>query len=239
VLYRSDNSATVSIINRQGTMAKDLLPLSTEIQYVCELFDIDLAALHIPGVLNKLADILSRFKRGKDFSDWEFRDDLFRAYQEKLPHTFTIDGAADTLGTNAKVPRFCSRHRSFTDTPLQNEHVWCNPDFEKIYEFLVHFLQCQRAAPHTTSGVFVLHVWADKVWWSLLRGARVLDSFAVRSNLFTSPDWRKLERADGTFGFGGTRVARGSTNWPVVVVYFPALVPDRGQRGEPGLRHGT
>jgi hypothetical protein len=61
---------------------------------------IDLAATHIPGLINKLADALSRFQRNKDFSDWAFRDDLFYTYQELLKITFTIDGAADILGTN-------------------------------------------------------------------------------------------------------------------------------------------
>ena len=237
VLYRSDNAATVSIINRQGTMAKDLLPVSKELVRVCDDEDIDLASAHIPGDENTLSDWLSRHKRTKDYSDWAFRDDFFLSYQRRLPHAFTIDGAADTLGTNAKVSKFCSPQRSLLDTRLHGEHLWCNPDFEQILEFLQHFLQCQREAPTTTSGTFVLPVWMNKPWWHLLRNALVLDAFFSQSNLFTYPDWRSLEKPDGSYDFGGTRVSRGSTNWPVVVVHFPALVLDRGQQREPGVLH--
>jgi hypothetical protein len=239
VLYRSDNSTTVSIINRQGTMAPDLLPVSKEIEQICTEFDIDLAAMHIPGDLNTLSDWLSRHKRGKDFADWAFRDDLFETYQKKLPHAFTLDGAADVLGTNSKLPRFCSQVKDFLRARLQGEHVWCNPDFEKISEFLAHFLDCQEKDPFNTSGTFVLPVWTTKAWWAYLRRARVLDSLAKGSDLFTSPDWRTLEKADGSFGFGGPRVPRGSTNWPVVVVHFPALVPDRGQDSGRGVRRSS
>jgi hypothetical protein len=238
VLYRSDNSTTVSIINRQGTMAADLLPLSKELVQVCQDDDIDLAAAHIPGDINTRSDWLSRHKRQKDYSDWAFRDDLFLTYQSRLPQDFTIDGACDELGTNAKLPRFCSRLRSFSEAILQGEHVWCNPDFEQIFEFLSHFLDCQRKAAFSTSGTFVLPVWTNKEWWALLRGARILDSFSANSNLFTSPDWRELQNPDGSYAFGGTRVPRGATNWPVVVVHFPALAPDRGQGQGRHVPHG-
>jgi hypothetical protein len=239
VLYRSDNTTTVSIINRQGTMARDLLPVSDELVQICDDEDIDLAAAHIPGDRNTRSDWLSRHKRGKDFSDWAIRDDLFYSYQDRVPHVFTIDGAADELGTNSKLPRFCSKLRPFCETDFRGEHVWCNPDFDLIFEMLVHFLACQKEAPSTTSGTFVLPVWTNKLWWHLLRQARILDSIAPRSNVFTSPDWRTLEKPDGSYEFGGPRVARGATNWPVVVVHFPAVVPDRGEQRQPDLHRSS
>ena len=38
---------------------------------------------------------------------------------------------------------------------------------------LRHFLAAYRAAPATTSGIFVLPVWLQASWWRLLRGSRV------------------------------------------------------------------
>ena len=42
---------------------------------------VDLAATHIPGVINGLADRLSRHRRLVDTDDWKLRTELFQELQ--------------------------------------------------------------------------------------------------------------------------------------------------------------
>jgi predicted SprT family Zn-dependent metalloprotease len=70
VLARSDNSTAVAVVNRRGTTSSNLQALGHELVAVCKRHDIDLAAIHIPGVQNGLADRGSRFKRVLDHVDW-------------------------------------------------------------------------------------------------------------------------------------------------------------------------
>ena len=56
----TDNVTDVHIINRKSTRAPDLLPLLKAIYATCANYNIDLRALHVPGVDNVLADYLSR-----------------------------------------------------------------------------------------------------------------------------------------------------------------------------------
>jgi hypothetical protein len=71
-LFRVDNSADVAIINRQATRSRLLLPLLRELYSVATEFNFSIAAVHIPGVTNVLADFLSRPSlRGDDpLSAW-------------------------------------------------------------------------------------------------------------------------------------------------------------------------
>ncbi len=64
-LVRSDNSTTVAVINKQATSSAHLVPLLRKLRGVCEKHGLEVAALHIPGKENDLADWLSRFVRKK------------------------------------------------------------------------------------------------------------------------------------------------------------------------------
>jgi len=230
VLWRTDNTTAVSVVNRQGTMAPDLEPLSKQIEQFCREHDIDLAAGHIAGVLNVLADRLSRYRWNVDHSNWMLHPPVFTALCERLRILFTLDGSADPLGTNSQLPRFCSELDSLLDADLRGERLYCNPDFDMIDAVLRHFLACQRDAPDTTSGTFVLPRWLTKSWWSLLRGARVVAFYPEGSDLFTSPDWQSAQTPGH---MPSSRVFRGPTRWPVLMVHFPACLPRRGSRGAP------
>ena len=70
VLVRSDNSTSVAVVNRRGTTSKNLVGLGRELVGVCKQFDLDVAAIHIPGALNTFADRGSMYTREKDFGDW-------------------------------------------------------------------------------------------------------------------------------------------------------------------------
>ncbi|KAK3240814.1 hypothetical protein CYMTET_49376 [Cymbomonas tetramitiformis] len=234
MLGRSDNSTTVSLVNRQGTMASELWPVCERLFRAARLYDLDVAAEHIPGKENDLSDGLLRYVRHKDYSDWQYRRDEFESLGQHTVYPFTLDGGADPVGTNSHLPRFCSVVDSFLRRDLRGEHVYASPDFSVIGEYLKHFLEHYRSSPGDTSGVFVLPVWDTYDWWPLVRGGRVLKYYPRGSHLFTSPEWRHLQQPDGSYAFGSERAFRGPTHWAVVVLYFPPTVPCR--RGVTGAQ---
>jgi hypothetical protein len=254
LLYRSDNSTTVSIINKGGTTAAALLPLIKEIDRLCALHKIDLAACHIPGVINVRADDLSRFTREKDFGDWRILDQVFHELHAATRakwmdgRSWTLDGSADVNGNNAMLPRYCSKLDSILDRDLRGERLWCNPDFDLIKPVLAHFRNAYRSAPDTTSGTFVIPEWTNYPYWGLLKGARVVARYPRGTPLFTSPDWGALRLPAGGHSFGKERSFRGNTRWPVIVVHFPCAGAHRSfgggpqadpvhDAGSPGQRH--
>ena len=73
VLIRTDNMTTRSVINTGDTAYHTLEPLARRLHATVVKFDIELAARHIPGVVNGLADGLSRRRYGvADTGDWQF-----------------------------------------------------------------------------------------------------------------------------------------------------------------------
>ena len=202
----------------------------------CARHSIDLAAIHIPGEENLLADRLSRFKRELDQGDWMLDRAPFERARERARALFgvewTLDGSADPVGANRQLPRFCSAVNSIFDVDLRGEQLYCNPDFELAEPVLQHFLQAYRGAEAATSGTFVLPVWPERRFWRLLKGAKVLDYYPAGTQLFTSPDWRQLQLTGGDFALGGQRrVVRGPTRWPVLIAMFPPLLSHRRLTG--------
>ena len=261
VLYRSDNFPTVRIINKQGSSASDLNQVVQEIMATANKLGVDLAASHIPGSINGLADRLSRHRRLLDTDDWKLRTDIFeelhRYLRERLLEgkSLTLDGGADVVGNNAQLRRYCSEVDSIFDRDLRGENLWINPAFTIIEPIMRHFLQAYRSSPHNTSGTFLLPEWTDRPFWRLTKGARVIARYPKGTRAFTSPDWHALRGARGTgeHTYGPQRVDRGVTRWPFVVIHFPCSVsrrspavgghPDRlapargqGRRDVPALR---
>ena len=233
VLVRTDNTTARAVVNNRGTVSANLQQLCARLVEVCRKHDLDVAAMHIPGVENTLADALSRFKRGVDKGDWMLARRAFGHAQQVVWEEFgvelTLDGSSDPVGSNRQLPRFCSIVNSLLRQRLDGEHLYCNPDFELIERVLGHFLEAYRRAVVATSGTFVLPVWADRSWWRLLRGARVVAYYPAGTPLFTSPDWRQLAVGQGQYAMAGEggRAYRGPTRWPVVVVHFPPLLAHR------------
>ena len=245
VLVRTDNTTAKAVVNNRGTVSANLQQLCARLVEVCRAHDLDVAAMHIPGVENTLADALSRFKREMDKGDWMLSRPAFgnaqQVVREEYEVEFTLDGSSDPVGSNRQLPRFCSAVNSVLRRQLAGEHLYCNPDFELIERVLRHFLEAYRRAEVATSGTFVLPVWADRSWWQLLRGARVVAYYPAGTPLFTSPDWRQLAVGQGQYSLGGDggRAYRGPTRWPVLVAHFPPLLAHRrGGAGALGAARG-
>ena len=115
VLVKTDNTTTVSYINRQGGLRSlTLHVLARELILWCDRRLLSVRALHVPGLLNRGADLLSRGSCRYD--DWSLhpkvvdqiwarfgrpRVDLFASEEDaKCPLFFAIRGAA-SLGLDA------------------------------------------------------------------------------------------------------------------------------------------
>ena len=62
VLFRTDNSAVVHIINSQSSRCDKIMQLVRNFVCRCLMHNIWFRAVHVPGVLNDIADSLSRFQ---------------------------------------------------------------------------------------------------------------------------------------------------------------------------------
>ena len=62
ILFRSDNAAVVSVINRRTSKCPKVMSLVRVLVLECLRYNIVFNAKHIPGVYNSIADALSRFQ---------------------------------------------------------------------------------------------------------------------------------------------------------------------------------
>ena len=107
VLCRCDNTTACAYINKMGgTKSQVLTSLLTRIMEWCIERNIHLQAVHLPGVKNVLADMLSRTET--DHNEWSLNtrvtDRLFLAWGKPQVDLFASR-------QNAKLPTFCSLHR--------------------------------------------------------------------------------------------------------------------------------
>ena len=69
VLWLTDNTTSMSIVNREGTMAPNLEDLSRRLQAHLRSYKNNLKARHLKGELNDLADALSRYQWTRSSAD--------------------------------------------------------------------------------------------------------------------------------------------------------------------------
>jgi len=233
-LWLTDNTTAMSIVNREGTMAPALEGLSRRLQHHLRQHGVNLKARHIAGKLNTLADGLSRHEWPHTTADWMLADRAFHQAQSRVRDNFTLDGAADPLGTNSHLPRYCSVVDSFMGRNLAGEHVFANPDFTLIDDYLMHFKAEQQRSPYDTSLTLVVPAWLTAPWWKRLRGGHLICLYPQGAPLFTSPEWRTQQPSQAPTA----RVYRGPTRWPTLIVHFPTLMACRSVGRDGGLRPG-
>eukprot|EP00854_Cymbomonas_tetramitiformis_P004179 gene4179-biopygen4116 len=163
---------------------------------------------------------VKQWKRGapKDLDDWMIKDWLWDKVRVLGP--FAVDACRDEVGANSRCFR-CSKEDSCLLRQWRGLNVYCNPPFSLLFEILTHFLKEKRAAPNTTSAVFVLPFWpTERFWLELVVPAIdaglfvVLEYIPEDSDVFTSPN-----------GVRGLRKGCGFTRWPVVLVACPVTGP--------------
>jgi hypothetical protein len=98
-----DNSTAVCYVNKAGgTRSKSLNDIAADIMCWCESRKISVHAVHLPGILNSLADLQSRWKR--ESSDWKLKTSVF----SKLSELWAPEVDLFASHWNRQVARFMS-----------------------------------------------------------------------------------------------------------------------------------
>ena len=161
VLVETDNSTTMAYVNHLGGRSRFLSAVAHRLWSVTNSYGITLRAVHRPGVENRRADLLSRWRQ--DSTDLKLDPRLFRLADRKWgPHT--VDLFATRL--NTQLARFVSwrpdPEAAAVDAfqfPLKGENPWCFPP-EALIPRLLGLLTRQRATV-----TLVAPQWPGKPWW--------------------------------------------------------------------------
>ncbi len=96
-----DNATAVCYVNKGGgTRSRSLTILAQQIIGWCEARSTAIKALHVPGLLNSIADEESRAR--PDASDWKLDESSFSA----LSRLWTVNIDLFAAKWNAQLPRF-------------------------------------------------------------------------------------------------------------------------------------
>ena len=161
VLVETDNSTTMAYVNHLGGRSRFLSEVAHRLWRVTNQFGITLRAVHRPGVENRRADLLSRWKQ--DSTDLKLDPKYFRLAEQRWGR-HTVDLFATRL--NRQVGRFVSWRPDPEATavdafqfPLIGENPWCFPP-EALIPRLLGQLTRQRATV-----TLVAPQWPGKPWW--------------------------------------------------------------------------
>ena len=161
VLNETDNSTTKAYINHLGGRSRFLSSVAHRLWSVTNPYGITLRAVHRPGVENRRADLLSRWRQ--DSTDLKLHPKFFRQADRQWGR-HTVDLFATRL--NTQLARFVSwrpdPEAEAVDAfqfPLSGENPWCFPP-EALIPRLLGLLTRQRATI-----TLVAPQWPGKPWW--------------------------------------------------------------------------
>ena len=126
ILWRTDNAVSRCIVNNQGTMAPELSDTIERFNELSRSHGLDLAAAHVPGVVNGLAGKLSRHEWRFESGDWRLVEPTFWYIMHLLWCKCSLDGAADIVDGNSYLPVFYSLVESLFDQNVEGEDLWVN-----------------------------------------------------------------------------------------------------------------
>ena len=217
---------TAAVLNKGDTRWATLEQLAHRLAAVVAEYDLDVSGRHIPGLKNGLADALSRERYKTDAGDWQFDPIEFHRAEQwlraRLGRGFDVDACADATGQNAHCARFWSVVDSCLEHSMAGLHVWCNADWELLWDVLSHFRAGASERPFDTAGVFVIPEKTRAPWWRKLKGFRVLARYPAGTQLFTRPVGIMT----------GQREVVRPAKWPVLLVWWePANTEPAGAGG--------
>lgn len=159
-----DNVSTMFILNKGDSKAEHLSRLASQLLKRCHSMHVKLILRYVPGVLNTVADRLSRWTR--DRSNYTLCKDGFRLLDRCWgPHS--VDWTADR--DNAQLDRYCSRFLDDQATYVdvlksmhKGENGYSNPPFALIPKLL-------SLVEQTGSTItMVVPIWLAQPWWPVL-----------------------------------------------------------------------
>ena len=149
----------------------------------------------------------------RDSEDWMYDRAKFLELNEEYG-PFSLDAAASSGGENAQCKRFCSKDDSFLQRQLNGETVWANFPYQRVDEFLGHYLEEKQRDP-SIAGMFVLPKWTSTTWWSKVERMQLVKEYPKGEQLFTAPPEDSR---------GEVRRELGPSPWPVCIFWDPPSV---------------
>ncbi len=158
-------TAVAYINSKGGTKSATLSSaLAVEITAWCEQRRISLVALHVPGILNVIADMESR-KSYVDNGDWKLDHALF----QKIAERWLLKVDLFALQWNAQLPLFCDL--------APQEGAWRTDAFSLNWRFIKGFAfppfnfigNCLRKVKEDRVHlILVCSYWPSQPWYPLL-----------------------------------------------------------------------
>ena len=122
---------------------------------------------------------------GKEGDNRSVSKEDFESIQERSGHLFSLDACASDSGDNALCARFYSPSNSFFKVvDLKNQHVWLNAPFNKVTDFISHYLSIKAKSPASTSACILVPQWPGAAVSTLLQGMKKLMTFPAGYPLF-------------------------------------------------------
>jgi hypothetical protein len=196
---RTDNLTALSYLRRRVGRMRHLNRIMLPLLKLLKTRHIFITAEHLAGILNTLADRLSRIRpQVRDPSGWCLRSPLFTLIQEFFQEKITLDLFASPQAN--LLPRFGSRVR--TDKGclgtawdligrMNQEFTWVHPPFNLILDFLQQFREIKGAWC-----LLVYPDWQSSPWFPILTRLLIHSRELPRNCLFIPealhPRWHKL-----------------------------------------------
>ncbi|KAG1133897.1 hypothetical protein G6F38_013197 [Rhizopus arrhizus] len=167
LLIRTDNTTSLSYINKQGgTRSLSLMTLAIDLWKYCLKHQIHLTAQHIPGVENNIADRESRKIFYKN--QWRIHPTAFQTLQQQFGF-HDVDLFADRI--THLLPKYVSwkpdpgalTHDAFSLSWSQFRNPWINPPWNMITKCLQKLLH--ERVPQAT---IVIPHWPSQLYYPLL-----------------------------------------------------------------------
>ena len=167
---RTDNSVSMSYVNRQGGRVLELSLLAEALWTFLLAHDSSIRAYFVPGVENELADTASRHLIL--LVDFKLLESLFQQLNS-LYGPFTIDAFASQM--NTQLPRFWSQHnddlaaaRDALRQDWAGENLYINPPYVLLPRILNRLVQFK-----VTRAVVIAPLWPTQGWFPVLLGMTI------------------------------------------------------------------
>jgi hypothetical protein len=165
VLVRTDNTTVCQYINKcGGTRSPDMCKLTWRLFQWCIQHQVEITAVHLPGVLNVQADSLSRHWLPQ--LEWTLNQTVA---DQIFHHWFIPDLDLFATYENKRVPEFCTFHphpKAFWVDALslswRDRYVYAYPPIALIHRVL---LQVQEESPVM---ILIAPLWSRREWFPLL-----------------------------------------------------------------------
>lgn len=186
ILIRSDNSCAVAILNKGHSSSDSLMAIARAIRQIKKQWDVEVVAVHIPGVDNVEADFLSRFTA----DSYALRSLCQVVLKQVETAARCTVHAAFQIRLQSQVPsngnrRTCVLNPSDKDdaTIAKQSSLWC-PGPHEFASTIKRVRKLAELAPSGVRHIVLLPEQLHSPWWGLLRGSQEIRRWPAGTVLF-------------------------------------------------------